>query len=361
MGFKLNSILKGKKGNANTDVTQVKTNLQTTDNIISQAVSNAGNISSLTLSKQEHARMISDRHKVPFHITALKYISLVFLVVVIVSGLLLKADLSPRNQYLGVLGLSDNTGSKFIKQSQTKNTLDQENTVIEADISSLEERSAAFDNTSDDNKVSLLVPEILEIEARQKRWFNEVIEVTDPITDKIVEEKKFGLIDSFSDMIQYFEHKEYQPRFFTEKNRNESLNRSEPEVCKSANNKLSASDLALKKQYENAGRCLSSSALIMANELELRGLSITANNANVTVSASDLLSRVFTLSSEFVAMMNSYPFFKGAEVLNFTRRVLPEGGDSTEIALRLEFQEDEDEDFYDQFLTDLTDWQANWR
>jgi|GEM_PF-7028181 len=361
MGFNLKSLLKGKDKNAGANVGQVKTNLQTTDNIISQAVSNAGNISSMTLSKEEHAKLIEERKQVPFHITALKYVSLTFLVVTIVAGLLLKADLDPRNGYLGVLGMSDNTGSKFVKQSQLKNTLDQENKKIEKEIASLEERSLKFDDTKDENKVSLLVPEILEVEAQQKRWFSETVEVIDPLTDQLKEETHFGLIDSFSDMVEYFEHKEYQPRFFAEKNRNESLNRQEPELCNIANNKLGASELALKRQYENSGKCVTTSSLIMANELEIRGLNINANTANVTVSASDLLSRVFTLSSEFVAMMNSYPFYKGAEIVNFTRRELAEGGDGTEAALRLEFQDEEEEDPNDEFLTDLTDWQKNWR
>lgn len=361
MGFNFKSIMGGKKANQAADVTQVKKGGQTTDNIISQAVKDAGNISSMTLSKKEQEQLFNSKNKVPFQVTALKYLSLTVLAVTIVAGLLLKADVDPRNNYLSVLGLSDNTGSKFVKYSQDKNKLEQQTTMLKAEIDSIRERSKAFDDTSDSDKIALLVPEVSEVEAEQKRWFSEVVEVEDELTGQLKEVRKYGLIDSFNEMIEYFEDKQYQPRFFNQKNRDESINRSEPEVCNVANNKLTPSELALKRQYENAGKCFTSSTLIMANEIDIRGLSITANGANVNVMASDLLSRVFTLSSEFVAMMNSFPFYKGAAVTSFTRRELSAGGDSSEIALRLNFQEEDEEDEYDEYLSDLTQWQENWR
>ncbi len=360
MGFNLKSVIGGKKDKTTTGVMGVKKSTQTTDSIISQAVSNAGNISSMTLSKEEHDRLLSARHKMPVHIVMLKYFSLIFMAIAIVVGFLLKADLEPSNAYFSYLGLSENTGSAYVKASQEKNILEQKNETLTAEIESVNERSAAFDDSTETNKVSLLVPEILEIEGMQKRWFNEVVESVNE-DGQLVEEEKFGLIDSFSNMIEYFEDKEYQPRFFNKKNRDQSLSQTEPDVCNIANNKLSAAQLAEKRAYENSGRCISNSTLIMANEIDIRGLNISASGVNLTVSASDLLSRVFTLSSEFVIMMNSFDFYKGAEVTNFTRRTLPEGGDGTEIALRLEFQEEEDEDPNDVYLEDLIQWQKNWR
>lgn len=360
MGFNLKSIIKGKDSNQTTDVMGVRKSTQTADSIISQAVSNAGNISSMTLTKEEHDRLLSARHTMPFHIVLLKYLSLVLMAAAIVIGLLLKADLEPTNGYLSFLGLDQNTGSQYVKSSQEKNIFEQKNTNLKTEIASINKRSDAFDKSSEGNKVSLLVPEVLEIEKMQKRWFNEVVETTNA-NGQLVEEQKFGLIDSFADMIEYFEDKEYQPRFFTKKNRDQSLSQTEPDVCNIANNKLSAAQLAEKRAFESGGRCMTSSTLIMANEISIRGLNISANGVNVTVSASDLLSRVFTLSSEFVVMMNSFDFYKGAEVTNFTRRTLPEGGDTTEIALRLEFQEEGEEDPADIYLTDLTQWQKNWR
>lgn len=360
MGFNLKSIMKGKNAANTGDVTQVKKNTQTTDSIISEAVSNAGNISSMTMSKEEHDRIISAKHKMPMQIVILKYFSLVLMSVAIISGLLLKADLEPTNAYLSFLALDDNTGSKFVRNAQQKNTFEQKNDVLEKEITSITERSGAFDKSSETNKVSLLVPEILEVEALQKRWFNELVESTNE-DGQLVEEQKFGLVDSFADMIEYFEDKEYQPRFFNQKNRDQTLSVSEPDVCNIANNKLGAAELAEKRTFENLGRCISNSTLIMANEIDIRGLNINSTGVNVTVSASDLLSRVFTLSSEFVIMMNSFDFFKGASITNFSRRELEEGGDSTEVALRLEFQDEEDVDENDQYLVDLVEWQKNWR
>ena len=339
MGLNLKSILKGKKTDTPSGVMGVKKNTQTTDSIISAAVSNAGNISSMTMSKEEHDRLISAKHKMPVHITILKYASLILMSLAIVVGLLLKADLEPTNAYFSFLGLSDNTGSEYVKTSQERNTFEQRNDVLEEEIASITERSDSFDNSTEANKVSLLVPEILEVEDMQKRWFNELVEFTNE-DGQLVEEEKFGLVDSFADMIEYFEDKEYQPRFFNQKNRDQNLSASEPDVCNVANNKLSAAELAEKRNFENTGRCISNSTLIMANEIDIRGLNINATGVNVTVSASDLLSRVFTLSSEFVIMMNSFDFFKGATITNFTRRELEEGGDTTEVALRLEFQDE---------------------
>lgn len=360
MGLNFKSLMKGKEPAKTVDVMGVKKSTQTTDSIISQAVSNAGNISSMTLSKEEHDRLLSARHKMPVHIVLLKYVSLILMAGAIVIGFLLKADLEPTNTYFSFLGLPQNTGSQFVKSSQEKNIFEQKNNILKTAIASIKERSEAFDNTSENKKVSLLVPEVLEIEALQKRWFNEIVETSNP-EGQLIEEQKFGLIDSFAEMIEYFEDKEYQPRFFTKKNREQSLSQTEPDVCNIANNKLSAVQLAEKKTFESSGRCISNSTLIMANEIAIRGLNISASGVNVTVSASDLLSRVFTLSSEFVVMMNSFDFYKGAKITNFTRRTLPEGGDTTEIALRLEFQAEEEEDADDIYLTDLTQWQENWR
>ena len=97
MGLNLKSILKGKKTDTPSGVMGVKKNTQTTDSIISAAVSNAGNISSMTMSKEEHDRLISAKHKMPVHITILKYASLILMSLAIVVGLLLKADLEPTN------------------------------------------------------------------------------------------------------------------------------------------------------------------------------------------------------------------------------------------------------------------------
>ncbi len=358
MGFNFKSIMKG-KNNANPgDVTQVKKNTQTTDNIISQAVTNAGNISSMTMSKEEHDRLISARHKMPVHIVLLKYFSLILMAAAIIVGLLLKADLSPDNSYLSFLGMNENTASSHIKQSREKNALTDMNKVLSDDVESVKERRAEFDQSTEAAKVALLVPEIIEIEEQQKRWFNEIVEEEDD-KGKLKEVQKYGLIDSFNDMIDYFESKDYQPRFFNQKNRDISLTESEPAVCKRPNNKLSAADLAEKRRLEADGRCLTNSTLIMANTVEIRGLNINASGASVSVSASDLLSRVFTLSSEFVVMMNSFDFYKGATLNNFSRRELDEGGDNTEIALRLEFQDPEDEDPNDQYIKDFVDWKEN--
>lgn len=356
MGLNLKSIM-NKKDNTNAgDVTQVKKNTQTTDSIISQAVSNAGNISSMTLSKEEHDRLLTARHKMPVHIVLLKYLSLALMAATIIVGLLLKADLDPTNDYFSFLGLNENTGSKHVNLSKESNIITQENENLQAEIDSIVERSNQFEASSDNKKIALLVPEIQAIEDQQKIWFNTTIEELNE-DGALVEVDKFGLIDSFANMIDYFEDTAYQPRFFNEKNRNQSLNQDSQGLCQKPDSALTTEELNEKRQLEAGGQCLSNSTLIMANEIEIRGLNINANGASVTVSASDLLSRVFTLSSEFVAMMNSFDFFMGGSISNFSRRELDEGGDTTEIALRLEFQDEEVEDPYDQYLIDLIEWQ----
>ena len=361
MGLDLKSLFKKKSGNQAVDVSQVKTGTQTTDNLISEAVANAGNISSMTLSKKEQAALMEERKKVPMSTIVLKFFSLTMLAISIVLALVLTADLDPGNQYLGLLSSGDNTGAKYVKQAQEKNSLEKSVAELNKTISSLTERSERFEKTPDTKKVGLLIPEIAEIETLQRRWFNEevvVIENEGTEDETKFKELKYGLIDSFDNMIDYFEDSDYQPRFFNEKRRNESLSSSEPEICRTPSIQLDESDKALKRQYQNAGRCLVQSKLIMANNVDIRGLNINSNSANVTVTVSDLLSRVFTLSSEFVAMMNSYPFYKGAEMTSFSRRDVAEGGDSTEIALRLEYQAEDEEDPYDQYLKDLQEWQA---
>lgn len=353
MGLDLKSMFKKKgAGNSGVDVSQVKTGGQTSDSIISNAVAKAGNISGVTLSKEEQAQLMEKRKNTPITTVVIKYLSLSALAVTIVVGLLLKADLDPGNQYLGLLGLSDNTGSKFLKESKEKNQLEQANTELQNVINSLSRRSEEFEEASTQEKYGLLVPEIAEIESLQRRWFDETVTVT--VTDEEGEtskrkEKRYGLIDSFNNMAEYFSDQNYQPRFFAENNRNQS----EPEVCKYIDQKLDASQLAAKRKAQ----CATPTVLLMANEISVRGLNINASAANVSVSTSDLLSRVFTLSSEFVIMMNSFPFYKGAEVTNFTRRELSEGGDTMEISLRLDTQPEDEEDPADKYFIDFTEWE----
>lgn len=356
MGLNLKSLMGGKKQENSGDVTQVKKNTQTTDNIISQAVSNAGNLSSMTLSKEEHDRLLTARQKMPFHILLLKYFSLAVMASTIVAGLLLKADLDPRNSYLKFLAVNKNTGSQFVELSQASSVLEQEISSLENEIASLKERREKFDESTEVAKVSLLVPQILEVEDMQKIWFDTTVEELDE-NENLVEVKKYGLIDSFSNMIEYFEDTAYQPRFFNQKNRDESLITNVPALCNQPITSLTTEQINEKRRLEASGQCPTNSTLIMANEIEIRGLNISANSANVTVSASDLLKRVFTLSSEFVIMMNSFDFYKGAEISNFSRRELDDGGDTTEIALQLSFQEEDEEDPDDQYLIDFIEWE----
>ncbi len=318
---KIKSLVSSSKDN-NIAVDKVKKQTQTADSIISQAVTNAGNISNVTLSKEERKALLDQRKKVPAHILIMKFTSLGLFAILLVATLFLKADLHPENAYFGLLGLNDNTGSLHKK-------VKVENTELQDEIEEVETKIETQRTKIETEKYGIFTEEIDEITAQQKNWFTKTEVVTNIETGETETKTTYGLIDSFGDMISYFQDANYQTKFFAK--REKDLLGSNWEMCKNPF-VPSAKKAELK--------CPPPIMIAMKNEIEIKSYNINPTGASISVSASEILSKIFTLGSEFVDMMNSFPFYKNGEVRSFTRREQANGEESIELSIRLEFQEE---------------------
>lgn len=334
---KLKSIISSKNNNVSLD--KVKKSTQTADSIISQAVSNAGNISSLTLSKEERNSLLEQRKKIPVHITALKYISITLSIILVVVMLFLKADLDTQNNYFGKLGLNDNTGSKH-KKIKIKNTELNEN------VKDLNEKIESLKNKIENKKYGVFIDEIEEIENTQRHWFTTSETKTNIETGKTETVYNYGLIDSFTDMIEYFEDfSGYKTKYFAK--RSKELSGDNWKKCKSP--------LVSSSKKKQLG-CPAEIMYVMKNNIEVKSFNISSNGAIVSVDVNEILDKVFTLGSEFIDMMNSFSFYKNGEIRSFTRREQRTGEDSMALSINLEFQEKEDEDLDDEYFQYFEDW-----
>ncbi len=316
---KIASLIPGKK-KAN-DVQNVKKVTNTADNIISKAVADAGNISNITLSKEEQKALLEQRKKVPFYIIVMKYSSILLFAILFGVALFVKADLDTNNTYFGALGLQDNTGSKYKK-------LKTENNQFKEEINRIESETQELITRMEEGNYGIYTDQIDEIKQQQKHWFTASEITTNIETGESEVKTHYGILDAVNEMIDFFQDANYQIRYFAKKEK--ELLGDKWETCR--NPYISAAKKAEIK-------CPPPIMIAMKNEVNVRSININPTGANISVNVSDILSKVFTLGSEFVDMMNSFPFYRDGSIRSFTRRKASSGEENMEISLRLEFQD----------------------
>ncbi len=246
------------------------------------------------LSTEEKKELQANRHNVPMHIIVLKYSSVSLLIISLVGFLWLKADLEPKNKYLNAVNLSENIGLKYENLLQQNKILNEENRKYSTTIKKIESQLHT-------QKYSVHSETIQNIKNEQLIWFDQ--------RDKDAK-IQYGLLDSPDRMKEYFNSKTFNNSILTG----------------------------------------------TGNSLVVDNTTADRNEISFSVTGSHLFGKVFFLNTEFVKMMNSFPFLQDGSLTSFSKKKDAEGNDSMNFSLKLKIQRPEDIDPYDEYFSEYENW-----
>lgn len=89
---------------------------------------------------------------------------------------------------------------------------------------------------------------------------------------------------------------------------------------------------------------------------ELKNLQVSRNEVTFSVSAAQILGKVFFLNIEFIEMVNSFPFLKNGSISQFARQKNTTEDDSMKFSVRLERQLPDEVDPADVRFQEYTSW-----
>ncbi|MCK5460505.1 hypothetical protein KAI58_00780 [Candidatus Gracilibacteria bacterium] len=240
--------------------------------------------------------LLKERRKIPVSIILLKIISLLLFTVISVSFLALKADLDEDNKYLKNFGLKENTIKRHSTLEKTKEQLTKDNKKNIDEINILKRKIA-------DEEFYLYDKQISKIRNEQLQWFD--TDTKDGFA--------YGIMDSIGRMQEYFISSSY----------------SNPDI-----------------QF-------------VLNKVEIQSMAFNRNEASFSIKASNVDGNVFSLTTEFIEMMNSFDFFKNASVRSFTRQILKDGDIGTSFSIKLKIQDELEHDPADDRFKEYTTWETN--
>jgi len=215
----------------------------------------------------------------------------------------LTMDLHPDNRYLSALD-TQNVGKQYIESSTRYEEIDINLQSTTFELSQLEEKI--------ENKQYLeFQTEVDDIKSDQLIWFDR----------EEGETTLFGMLDSFERLATYFNDRKY----------------NDPQKIVS-------------------GR---------KGQILIENISVSRDQANVSVQTSQILGRVFFLVNEFVEIVNSLPFYQNADIRSFVREENELGDDSMSFSINLTRQQNPEKDSQNPYIevdaadgrwTEYLDW-----
>ena len=257
-----------------------------------------------TLSPSGKQAYLKSRGKMPTTILILKYISIVLFALTWVSYFIIRADLDPQNTYLRLFAVSENT---YLKHKN----LAMRAVELQDSIKEYEENILDYTSRLDERSFFEHQTEINDIKSNSTiQWF-----------DKINEDGEFqpGVIDSLEKLTNFFNARNYN-------------------------------------NTEGKGGKITGRQILSRNDVEISNISVDRDNANFSVSGSNIFGKVFFLNTELVEMVNAFPFFKNGELRNFSRQQV-RGNEGMEFSLSVDIQQPDEEDPADVRFIEFLDWQ----
>jgi hypothetical protein len=236
----------------------------------------------------------ADEDAFPKGVLILKYVTLSLLLLNIMAIAWLKADLDSSNKLFGLLGLTQNLEQKYMSATQVHEDLFHENLRHTKTIGRLGKQLKTGDFSEN-------FTQIRNLQAQQLTWFEEGEFQSDDFVH--------GILDSVKRIEEYFNSKNYYHSILT------------------GGNYVKISDIS-------------------ANRREL----------SFSVDTSNLFGKIFFLSSEFIDVVNTFPFFKDGGITSFSRQKSKEGDDSMSFSLNLVMQGAEEVDLADVKFEDYENW-----
>ena len=248
-----------------------------------------------TLSLEQQRELLEERRKVPLWIMLLKYVSLLLAVGGFVAYLWIKVDMDGANSYLKYFGVRENTGMKFENLNNRIGTLQSENGEF---IS----RIRRFSQQIEEKNYSIHTGTIEKIKSGQFAWFDK------KNSDGTI--IKYGLLDAPKHMEEYFNSKSF-----------------DDPILSGSGNSVSVSDVTADR-----------------------------NSVNFNVKSVHLFGKVFSLDTEFVKMVNSFPIFTNGKLNQFSKKKDTDGNDVMDFGLKLDIQKPDEIDPDDQYFSKYENW-----
>ncbi len=245
-----------------------------------------------TPSASEKKKKASASSKLPLWFQVLKQGSVAFTIFVFVSLFALKATLDPTNQYLSVFGMEQNT---FLKHKHLKS----KKNILEQDISKLSFKIGELQSRLENKEFFVHRKAVKEIKDARLNW-----------VDRTSNEGKqiFGILDGVERIKDYFNSSKYfHP-------------------------------------------------ILSGNQIKVEKVSANRKQANFSVTGKNIFGKIFFLNTEFVEMINAFPFFKNGEIKSFSRKTTKGGDDEMQFSLSVAIQQKGEEDAADIRLEEYNAW-----
>lgn len=230
------------------------------------------------LTREEREKLLARRRRASQIAGQLKKAALLLVVASVGFFLWLKADLDSENRFLSVFGLPQNVGIQHKSLLSQHRVLAEEESKIKSQIGRLRHQLET-------GQYSIYTPEINDIRSQQLIWFDQ---------KKPDGGVNFGLLDSVGRMQNYFNNRSY----------------TDPKRIIVGNSRINIENIAVDR-----------------------------SGATFTAEGSNLFGKIFFLNTEFVEMMNAFPFFKNGVVRSFTRKKNEIGEDAMTFSVKLEMQQ----------------------
>ncbi len=247
-----------------------------------------------SLSDEEKEKLFESKkaHKIKLEI--IKDSTILLFVVVILSGLLLAADVNKNNKYFRLFGKSENTATMHKKLKRKNVDIISKVEKADREIRDIKKRLAKEDFFQHRQEINAITSERL------------------PLLDKAKRENRedYGILHSVGNMMAYF---------------NESPEGIDPVI--------------------GGG-----------NEIKVERLHIDRERVTFTAQGTNIFGKVFFLNSEFVEMLNSFPFFKDGAIKSFLRKTDNNGDDRMQFTLTIDVQKSTEEDEADGALAQFIQW-----
>ncbi len=268
--------------------------------VLPAATSQGGNtpVAQTTLSAEEQKMLLQKRRQIPGWILFLKYFSLLLIVVGLVGVIWITIDLDKNNSYLEIFNATENTGSKHERLKKMQKKMEQESLGYASKISRIEQQLKT-------KNYSINTENVQKIRTQQITWFDSFDEKGKIAT--------YGILHGPKRAAEYF-----NSRFFE-------------------NPILS-----------NTG-----------NDIQVDAVSVNRNEISFGVHGAHLFGKAFFLNTEFVALINSFPIYKGGSLSSFSKKLDSNGNQGMDFALKLSRQAPGEVDPADSVFVKYEKWLQN--
>jgi hypothetical protein len=249
-----------------------------------------------------------------------KTLFLVISVLLITLFLFLKIDLNQDKNYLGLVGISENTGIKhqrIQKNIKLKESANQK----------LKEKIAEYRQRIQEKRYSTKQDTIAEIQKKQKIWFDEKIET---LSEENIH--KLGVLGVPKKVQNFFNSQEF---------------------------------------FSNEEESIPERKILYDNQITIQNISVEQDKLKLSASASNLYGQVFFLSSSFVEAVNQFPQLSQGSIKNFRKKKNQQEEDISEFNIHFVIQEiasgssentegtAEEKTLYGDFIKDFIQWQTS--